>query len=208
MEEQATDLEKFPTMEEIKKIVWSCGSTKVPRPDGFNMVFIKRTWDIIGGEFSETMMQFYRIGYLPKSLNMTRVMLASKVDVPTEIKDFNPISMIESIYKVISKVMVDRIKKVMKNLVVEVQTAFIQDRQILYGALIACEMVAWLKKKKKQGIILKPDFQKAYYVVRWSFVDHVLSRMGFGFKWRGWIQGLLQTSMMSILINDSPSEPF
>ena len=68
----------------------------------------------------------------------------------------------------------------MKNLVGENHMAFIQERQILDGALIACEMACWLRKTKNQGVIVRLDFTKAYDLVRWSFVDHVLERMGFG----------------------------
>ncbi|KAL1363378.1 hypothetical protein AAHE18_03G145400 [Arachis hypogaea] len=69
--EQAQEMEKMPTLDEIKEAMWSCGSTKAPGPDGFNMFFIKNTWNIIGVEFSESMLNFFRTSYLPRNLNMT-----------------------------------------------------------------------------------------------------------------------------------------
>ena len=76
---------------------------------------------------------------------MTWVTLIPKVDDAQEIKDYRPISMVGCVYKVIVKILANRIKGVMNGLVGETQTAFVHGRQILDGALIACETVQWLK---------------------------------------------------------------
>ena len=80
----------------------------------------------------------------------------------------------------VSKILAKRLRNVVPCLVRETQSAFVQGRQILDDALIASEVVHWLKKKKKPGCIIKLDFHKAYDCVRWNFVDLVLLRMGFG----------------------------
>ena len=97
---------------------------------------------------------------------------------------------------------------VMDCLVGETQTPLVQGRQILDGTLIACEAVHWLKSKKKEALIIKLDFHKAYDSVKWEFVDHVLDRMGFGQVWRKWIWGCILSAEMSIVINGSPMKPF
>ena len=76
------------------------------------------------------------------------------------------------------KILARRIRRVMGSLVSESQIAFVQGRQILDGALIAYESVHWLRKSKKEGVLIKLDFKKAYDSVRWCFIDHVLDRMG------------------------------
>ncbi|XP_057755556.1 uncharacterized protein LOC130974717 [Arachis stenosperma] len=90
----------------------------------------------------------------------------------------------------------------MTALVGEEQSAFVKGRKIVDGALIACEAVHWLKKKKASAWLIKLDFHKAYDRVRWSFVDVVLENMGFGEKWRD------TTASMSILVNGTPTIPF
>ena len=75
--------------------------------------------------------------------------IGSKADDVIEIKDYRPISMIGCVYKVIAKVLANRMRKIMDVLVGEMQTAFVKGRQILDGALIANEVVHWVKKKKK-----------------------------------------------------------
>ncbi|XLR04694.1 hypothetical protein S83_070892, partial [Arachis hypogaea] len=87
-------------------------------------------------------------------------------------------------------------------------SAFIKGHKIHDGVLIACETVQWLKLRKKQAAIIKLDFQKAYDRVRWSFVDMVLQKMGFGLRWRAWVKECVTTASMSVLINGSPSKPF
>ncbi|XP_016185749.1 uncharacterized protein LOC107627430 [Arachis ipaensis] len=96
----------------------------------------------------------------------------------------------------------------MPGLVGETHTAFVKGRKIHDGALIACEMVHWLKTRKKTAAIIKLDFQKAYDRVRWSFVDIVLQKMGFCQRWRNWIKECVSTATMSVLVNGSPSKPF
>nr|GFB09432.1 RNA-directed DNA polymerase, eukaryota [Tanacetum cinerariifolium] len=67
---------------------------------------------------------------------------------------------------------------------------------------------AWCKTKKKQALIFKVDFEKAYDSVRWDYHDEVLCKFGFGEKWRRWIQCCLHSSRGSIIINGSPTEEF
>ena len=76
------------------------------------------------------------------------------------------------------------------------------------GALIANEVVNWLKKKKKEGALLKLDFQKAYDTINLESLDNVLKEMGFDDKWRRWIKACTSTARISILINGVPCKPF
>nr|GEX00744.1 RNA-directed DNA polymerase, eukaryota, reverse transcriptase zinc-binding domain protein [Tanacetum cinerariifolium] len=89
----------------------------------------------------------------------------------------------------------------------EVQSAFIADRQMLDGPFILNEVFQWCKRKK-QTLIFKVDFEKAYDSVRWDFLDDVLRKFGFGEKWRKWIQCCLQSSRGSIIINGSLTKEF
>jgi len=98
------------------------------------------------------------------------------------VSDFRPISLVGSLYKVIAKILSSKLKVVLPNLIGESKTAFVSRRQILEGVLIANEVVHWLKKKKKQGVLLKLDFQKAVDTIDWESLDLVLEEMGFGCK--------------------------
>nr|GEW37184.1 RNA-directed DNA polymerase, eukaryota, reverse transcriptase zinc-binding domain protein [Tanacetum cinerariifolium] len=115
-----------------------------------------------------------------------------------------PISLIGSMYKIIAKILANRLVGVLRDIVNEVQSAFITERQILDGPFILNEVIQWYKLKNKQSLIFKVDFEKAYDSVRWDFLDDVLKKFGFGNKWCAWIQSCLRSSRGSIIINGSP----
>ncbi|GKV11754.1 hypothetical protein SLEP1_g22978 [Rubroshorea leprosula] len=86
--------------------------------------------------------------------------------------------------------------------------AFISGRQLVDGAIIASEVIEEAKRKKRKSFVFKIDFEKAYNKVCWEFLDYMMLRMGFNDTWRKWRQECLQSSMISILINGSPTKQF
>nr|GEY08521.1 RNA-directed DNA polymerase, eukaryota, reverse transcriptase zinc-binding domain protein [Tanacetum cinerariifolium] len=112
------------------------------------------------------------------------------------------------LYKVIAKVLANRLVTVLDDIVEEIQSVFVTDRQILNGPFILNEIVHWCKNKKKQSMIFKVDFEKAYDSVRWDFIDDILRRFGFGEKWCKWIQSYLYSSRGSVLVNRNSTKEF
>nr|GFB67943.1 RNA-directed DNA polymerase, eukaryota, reverse transcriptase zinc-binding domain protein [Tanacetum cinerariifolium] len=168
------------TKEEVKKVVWDCGSDKSPGP----------------------------VGDTPNGCNTNFISLITKIIDANMVKDFCPISLIGSLYKVIAKILTNRLVNVIGDLLNEVQSAFVVERQILDGPFILNEVIQWCRKKKKHTLIFKVDFEKAYDSVRWDFLDDILNKVGFGSKWRMWIQSFLRSSRGSILVNGSTTEEF
>jgi len=207
-QDQKEELEKPVTRQEINTALASCDPSKAPGYDGYNLKCIKKMWPIIGEDFFEYIQNFFEKGTLHKSFNTTWVTLIPKKKGKVEVSDFRSISLVGSLYKIIAKILSNRLKAVMPSLIGEAQTAFVAGRQILDGALIANEVVHWLKKRKKQGVLLKLDFQKAYDTIDWDSLDLVLERMGFGELWRRWIKRCISSASMSVLINGAPTKPF
>ncbi|GJY62334.1 RNA-directed DNA polymerase, eukaryota [Tanacetum coccineum] len=206
--DQQTELEGAVSKEEVKKAVWDCGSDKSPGPDGFSFGFYRKFWTCIENDVFAAVNYFFTFGDIPKGCNACFIALIPKVHDANLVKDFRPISLIGSIYKIIAKILANRLVGVLGDIVNEVQSAFISDRQILDGPFILNEVIQWCKSKKKQSLIFKVDFEKAYDSVRWDFLDDVLKKFGFGNKWRDWIQKCLRSSRGSIIINGSPMEEF
>ncbi|XP_028069140.1 uncharacterized protein LOC114271723 [Camellia sinensis] len=119
-----------------------------------------------------------------------------------------PISLIGSLYKVLSKVLSSRLKVVLPKIINESQSAFIGGRRILDGILVANEIVYGWKKKQKKGLILKLDFEKAYDSINWEFLCFMLSNFGFGSKWIIWMKKCTSTAKVSIMVNGSPTAEF
>ncbi|GJR98447.1 RNA-directed DNA polymerase, eukaryota, partial [Tanacetum coccineum] len=206
--DQRTELESEVSNEEIKRAVWECGTDKAPGPDGFTFGFFRHFWYLIDHDVYEAVRYFFIHNEIPIGCNSSFIALIPKIPDANLVKDFRPISLIGSLYKIIAKILTNRLVGVLGDIVNEVQSAFIADRQILDGPFILNEVLKWCKVKKKQALIFKVDFEKAYDSVRWDFLDEVLSKFGFGDKWRKWIQCCLRSSRGSIIVNGSPTEEF
>ncbi|GJY32697.1 RNA-directed DNA polymerase, eukaryota [Tanacetum coccineum] len=205
---QKEELECDVSKEELKRAVWDCGMDKSPGPDGFTFGFFRKFWSTIENDVYEAVTYFFTNGDIPKGCNSSFIALIPKTPGANMVKDFRPISLIGCMYKIIAKILTNRLVGVIGDIVNEVQSAFIADRQILDGPFILNEVMHWCTVKKKQALIFKVDFEKAYDSVRWDFLDEVLQKFGFGNKWRMWIQSSLRSSRGSILVNGSPTEEF
>jgi hypothetical protein len=85
------------------------------------------------------------------------------------------------------------------------QSAFIKGRNLVDGVVVVNEAVDWAKKSKKDCLIFKVDFEKAYDSVEWNFLDYMLSRCGFCAKWIEWIRVCVFAGNLSVLVNGSPT---
>nr|GEY76005.1 RNA-directed DNA polymerase, eukaryota, reverse transcriptase zinc-binding domain protein [Tanacetum cinerariifolium] len=176
--------------------------------DGYTFGIYRRYWRFIENDIIEAIKWFFTNGTIPKGGNSCFITLIPKIPNANMFKDFRPISLIGSVYKIISKILANRLVLVLGDLVNEVQSAFVADRQILDGPFILNELAQWSKLKKKQTMVFKVDFEKAYDSVKWDFLDIVMKKFGFGERWCKWIQSCLQSSRGSVLVNGSPTQEF
>eukprot|EP00268_Persea_americana_P020224 TRINITY_DN20445_c0_g1_i1.p1 TRINITY_DN20445_c0_g1~~TRINITY_DN20445_c0_g1_i1.p1 ORF type:complete len:150 (+),score=21.65 TRINITY_DN20445_c0_g1_i1:600-1049(+) len=132
--------------------------------------------------------EFYQRGKLSKGMGASFIVLIPKKVEEIGIKDYRPISLLGSIYKILAKVLAGRLQNVLPNIISNEQGAFVKGRQILDDILVANECVHSRYKEKRPGLICKLDLGKAYDRVDWKFLQYMLTRMGFGEKWRKWIQ--------------------
>ncbi|RVW45556.1 Transposon TX1 uncharacterized 149 kDa protein [Vitis vinifera] len=178
---------------------------KAPGPDGFTMAFWLFSWDLVKVEIMGFFKEFHERGRFVKSLNATFLVLVPKRGGTEDLKDFRPISLVGSLYKLLAKVLANRIKKVLGEVISESQNAFVEGRQILDAMLIANEAVDSRLKDNVGGVLCKLDIEKAYDRVSWSFLLVVLKEMGFGERWIKWIDWCISTVKFSVLVNGSPS---
>ncbi|GJT52989.1 RNA-directed DNA polymerase, eukaryota [Tanacetum coccineum] len=167
--DQLADLERKVIKDEIKRAVWDCGSDKSPGPDGFTFGFYRRYWKIIENEVVDAVTCFFHHGSFPKGSNSSFIALIPKTSDANMVKDFRPIILIGSMYKIIAKILTNRLVFVLGDLVNEIQL------QILDGPFIMNDIIQWCQSKKKQSLVFKVDFKKAFDSVRWDYLDDVLS---------------------------------
>ena len=120
-----------------------------------------------------------------------------------DLKDLRPISLVGGLYKILAKVLANRIKSVLGQVISPVQSAFVEGRQILNTVLIANETVDFIIRRKESDIVCKLDIEKAYDHLSWEFLFQVLERMGFGKLWVSWLKWCVSTTSFSILVNGS-----
>ena len=124
------------------------------------------------------------------------------------VKDFRPISLMNGVVKILSKVLSLRLAKKLENLVSPNQSAFIKGRNIADIFAAAKEIISQANKSKMKGIIYKLDFEKAFDNVAWSFLFDFLCARGFSIRWCRWIQSIVTTAKSSIIINNNPRKTF
>ena len=144
----------------------------VPGPNGMSPIFYKTYWHIVGDDIISIILYALNSGKVHESLNATFIALIPKVKNPKWIAEFRQISLCNVVYKLIAKVVVNRLKKILSHVIDDSQSAFLSGRLITDNVLVAFETLHYLKRKTqgKLGFMaLKLDMSKAYDRVEWIF---------------------------------------
>lgn len=187
---------------EVKRALFSLPSNKAPGPDGFTVEFFKETWSIVGTDFLMAVKSFFRFGFLPKGINSTILALIPKKNNAQTMKDFRPISCCHVLYKVISKIVANRLKRVLPEFIAPNQSAFIKDRLLMENLLLASELVKdYHKERVSSRCAMKIDISKAFDSVQWSFLLNVLAAINIPDKFIHWIRLCISSASFSVQIN-------
>ena len=186
-EEERLSLEKEFTKEEVIQVLREMEGDKAPDPDGFIMAFFQKCWSVVEKDVMDVFDYFHQHSVFEQSMNASFLTLIPKKCNAVNIKDFCPISLVDSVYKLLSKVLANKLRAVLDNLISETQNLF-GGRQILDSVLIANECLESRLKSRLPSVVCKLDIEKAYDPVNWEALFYLLDRMGFGLKWKGWIK--------------------
>lgn len=135
---------------------------KTSGPDGFSMMFFQECQDIINEDIMKVFEEFFEKGILSIAMKSTFIVLIPKKEGARELGDYWPISLVTSLYKIISKVLSNRLRQLMREIVYSMQGAFIKGMRIINEILIANECVDVRRKSREKGVVCKLDMEKAY----------------------------------------------
>ncbi|GJY01854.1 RNA-directed DNA polymerase, eukaryota [Tanacetum coccineum] len=141
------ELEKPVSCDEIRDAVWDCGTNKSPGPDGFSFEFFRKFWDVIGPDMCVAVEWFFSHNTFTRGCNSSFISLIPKIHDPKFVSDYRPISLIGSLYKVVTKILSRRLSFVISDLISDVQTAFLPKRQILDGPFVIDELLSCNKAR-------------------------------------------------------------
>ncbi|CAL2255075.1 unnamed protein product [Prunus armeniaca] len=184
------------SIEEIKNSVFAIGRLKTPGPDGFPTLFYQDYWGFCSDDIISFVQDCFNTASLPDHLNETLISLVPKVERPMCMNQLRPISLYNTLYKVVSKILVARLRPCMTKLVSPSQVSFVLGRQITDNIIVAQEVLHKFKsaKGKKGFIAWKIDLSKAYDRMQWPFIREVLWEAGI----KGSILELLMQCITSV----------
>ncbi|KAI9195736.1 hypothetical protein LWI28_017625 [Acer negundo] len=193
--DQADLMDRDVTNDEIREVCFSLHPNKAPGPDGFN-------WDIVGEDVINAIQEFFRSGHLLKELNATIISLVPKVPNPSMMKDFRPISYCNTLYKIIAKIIANRIKPCLPDIISPSQSVFVAGRSIGDNILLPQELMRnYHTDIGCPRLALKVDLMKAFDMVDWGFLLETLAAFHFPPRVIKWIKACLTTPKFSISLN-------
>ena len=144
------DLTREFTADEVEFALKQMKPLTAPGSDGMSPIFFKSCWNFIGHDVIDASLAILNSGNMPASLNHTYISLIPKIKSPEKATDFRPISLCNVLYKIVSKTIANRLKKLFPKLVSKSQNAFMSDRLISDNILVAFETLHHLKTKKRR----------------------------------------------------------
>lgn len=195
------------TIEEIKEAVFDINPNKCPGPDGMTGHFFQQFWETMSSEITEMVTSFFTTGKLEEDINKTNICLIPKKLSAKSLDEFRPISLCNVAYKVVSKLLSKRLKKILPSIITETQAAFVEERLISDNILIAHELLHALNSNNRcsrEHIAIKTDLSKAFDRVEWVFLEKAMRTLGFSEDWCNLIMECVTSVEYQVLINGNP----
>lgn len=192
----------IPSPKEIRDAVFSLPGSSSPGPDGFSGDFFTHCWDIIHEDVVKAVQSFYCGWGMPQGVTSTLLCLLPKVQKPIGFADFRPVSLCNFSYKIVSKIMCDRLGALLPSLISKEQSGFVSGRLITENILLAKEIMADIDRPVRgHNTILKLDMAKAYDRVEWDYLFKMLRLFGFSNRFVSLIAQMISNCWFTISMN-------
>ncbi|GKV25846.1 hypothetical protein SLEP1_g35229 [Rubroshorea leprosula] len=195
-------LTKPITADECRFAFFSSLNNKSLGPDGYTIEFYKAAWNIVGDLVTKAIQEFFLSRKLLREVNSTIISLVPKVPCPSKMTEYRPIACCNLLYKCITKIIANRLKKCLPLFISNNQCAFVEGRLMVENILLAQEIVKhYHKPNMKPRCALKIDLMKAFDSVSWKFLLIALEALGFPIIFITWIRACITSPMFSVALN-------
>ena len=150
------------TEEEICDFIWSMEPDKALRPDDFSIHFYRDCWDKIKIDLLRMIKDFHQRAKVGGITNSTFLALIPKEVNMISFERFRPISLCNASYKIMSKLLENRIKPLLENLISPMQGGFVKRRHILDNVIQVQEAMHSSHQRQEQGMLIKLDMANAF----------------------------------------------
>ncbi|CAI5938821.1 unnamed protein product [Closterium sp. NIES-65] len=187
--------------EEVKNAFRSMAKDKAPGKDGLPKELFEIHWDILGKHFMQLAQNFAATVTLPTSTKEAVTILLHKKGGRDQLENYRPITLLSFTYKVIARVVADRMKRVLHEVISPEQFGFLPGRKLSDAVGLVADVIEAARNKDHDWYLPLVDFRKAFDSVSRDFLFTVLERMGFPSLFVDWVRGLHKDTRTSLLIN-------
>ena len=208
-DEEALSLEGELQYDEVLACLKNMKNNKSPGPSGFTAEFYKFFWLDINKYLINSLNHAFKTGELSISQKQGLITCIPKPDKPRDqIKNYRPISLLNTSYKLASSVIAARIKRVLPKIISDDQKGFMKGRYIGECTRLVSDIMEYTDFMNIPGLLIMIDFEKAFDSVEWSFIEKCLNFFNFGSSIKEWIKTFYNNINSSVLINGFASDFF
>jgi hypothetical protein len=193
------------TKEEVWQNIKEIPADRAPGPDGFIGAFYQQAWSVIKRDIMADLLKLaVGDGRGFARLNRALITLIPKRQEAQDVGDFRPIGLVHNFSKLFSKLIANRLRGGLGELVSVNQSAFVRGRSLHDNFVLVRQVARRINQRNKAGVLLKLDLARAFDSISWGFLFEVLRRMGFGELFLKWVAVLLYTANTKVLVNGEP----
>jgi hypothetical protein len=200
-----SDLEVIFTEEEVWKVIKEMPQDRAPGPDCFIGIFYQKAWSVIKHDVMAAILKlFVGDGKGFGRLNQALITLIPKKEDAILVGDFRPISLVHSFSKLFSKLLANRLKFRLGELITANQSAFVRGRCLHDNFILVRQLARKINSRREKCVLIKLDLTRAFDSISWAFLFEVLRGLGFGHIFLKWISIILSSASTRVTVNGVP----
>lgn len=196
------------TFEECQKVLHTFKNKKSPGNDGITIEFYKKFWPVFGPLLVQSLNESYREEELCESQKQAVLTLLDKGKDRSMLKNWRPISLLNTDVKIASKALAHRITPHLLHIIHDIQVGYVKGRNITDNIRAIEDLLTYTKQRDIPGILMCIDFREAFDTVNWKFLEATLRKFNVGPSLIQWIRTLYKGASSCVINNGTTSRYF